>query len=87
MELTISVSEDLRHILEERAKASGQDVKTFVESLVQATATHSVDELPASALASNAEFEADMQSFAEGTDHLPDYSGTYSRSDIYLDHD
>lgn len=49
MELTISVSEDVRHVLEQRAKAHGQDVKTFVESLVQATATQSVDELPASA--------------------------------------
>jgi hypothetical protein len=61
MELTISVSEDLRHILEERAKTNGQDVKTFVESLVQATAARSADELPAPAPASDAEFEADMQ--------------------------
>jgi len=35
MELTISVSEDTRRALEQRAKAHGQDVKTFVESLVQ----------------------------------------------------
>lgn len=87
MELTISVSEDVKHILEQRAKAYGQDVKTFVESLVQATATQSVDELPLSAPASDAEFEADMQAFAEGTEHLPAYSGTYSRADIYFDHD
>lgn len=87
MELTISVSEDVRHILEERAKAYGQDVKAFVESLVQTTAIRPVDELPAPAPASEAEFEADMQAFAEGTDHLPVYSGTYSRADIYFDHD
>lgn len=87
MELTISVSEDVRHVLEQRAKAHGQDVKTFVEDLVQATATQSVDEIPAPAPASDAEFEADMQAFAEGTDHLPAYSGTYSRADIYFDHD
>jgi uncharacterized protein (DUF1778 family) len=87
VELTISVSEDVRHILEQRAKAYGQDVKSFVESLVQATATQSVDELPVPTPASDAEFESDMQAFAEGTEHLPAYSGTYSRADIYLDHD
>jgi hypothetical protein len=32
-------------------------------------------------------FEADMAAFAEGTEHLKSYSGRYSRSDIYLDHD
>lgn len=87
MELTISVSEDVRHILEQRAKAHGQDLKTFVESLVQATATRSLDELPAPVTASDAEFEADMQAFAEGTEHLRVYSGTYSHADIYFDHD
>jgi hypothetical protein len=87
MELTISVSEDVRHILEERAKAQGQDVKSLVESIVQANATQAVDELPAPAPASEKEFEADMQAFAEGTEHLPAYSGTYSRADIYFDHD
>lgn len=87
MELTISVSEDVRHILEERAKAYGQDVKSFVEGLVQATATQSVDEILEPAPASDAEFEADMQAFSEGTENLPAYSGTYSRADIYFDHD
>jgi len=87
MELTISVSDEVRHILEQRAKAYGQDMKSFVESIVQANATQSVDELPAPAPVSDAEFEADMQAFAEGTEHLPAYSGTYSRADIYFDHD
>lgn len=87
MELTISVSDEMRNILEQRAKAHGQDVKSFVESIVQATATHSVGELPKPAPASDAEFEADMQAFAEGTEHLPAYLGSYSRADIYFDHD
>jgi hypothetical protein len=87
MELTISVSEDVGHILEQRAKAQGQDVKSLVESIVQATATQSLDELPALLPASDAEFEADMQAFAEGTENLRVYPGTYSRADIYFDHD
>jgi hypothetical protein len=86
MELTISVPEDVRQILEQRAKAQGQDVKSLVESIVQATTTQSLDELPAPLPASDAEFEADMQA-AEGTENLPAYSGTYSRADIYFDHD
>ncbi len=59
-----------------------------VDDLFDQEATFgSVDELPELAPASDAEFEADMQSFAEGTEHLPAYSGTYSRADIYFDHD
>lgn len=34
------------------------------------------------------EFERDMDALAEGLEHLPvGYQGTYSREDIYLDHD
>ena len=55
MELTISFSEGVRHVLEERAKARGQDMKTFVENLLQITATRSVDELAGPALAIDAE--------------------------------
>jgi hypothetical protein len=33
------------------------------------------------------EFERDMDALAEGLEHLPvGYEGTYSRKDIYLDH-
>ena len=35
----------------------------------------------------DASFEADMAALAEGTEHVPPYNGTYSRDDIYLDHD
>ena len=33
------------------------------------------------------EFESDMKLFAEETDDLPEYNGTFSREDIYFDHD
>lgn len=36
---------------------------------------------------SDFDFEAAMEVFTEGTEHLPPFSGTYSRSDIYVDHD
>lgn len=48
------------------------------------TALRSIE---APAPTSDAQFEADMQSFAEGTEHLPPYSDSYSRADIYFDHD
>ena len=33
------------------------------------------------------EFERDMAAFGEGVDIVPVYDGTYSREDIYADHD
>ena len=87
MELSISVSEEVRCILEQKAKAQGKDVRSFVESIVQASASQGVDDLLAPAPVSDAEFEADMQAFAEGTEDLLAYSGNYSRADIYFDHD
>ncbi|HEU4388384.1 MAG TPA: hypothetical protein VFV34_11345 [Blastocatellia bacterium] len=38
--------------------------------------------------ASLEEFDRDMDLLAEGLEHLPvEYQGTYSREDIYVDHD
>ncbi len=35
-----------------------------------------------------ADFERDLDALAEGLEHLPEpYQGTYSRADIYADHD
>lgn len=35
----------------------------------------------------DASFEADLATLAEGTEHLAPYNGTYSRDDIYDNHD
>ena len=53
----------------------------------QEAAFQLVDAAPAPDPANDAKFEADMQALADGTEHLPAYTGNYSRSDIYLDHD
>jgi hypothetical protein len=53
----------------------------------QEATSQSVDALPELVPSSDSEFEADMLVFSEGTEHLPVYSGTYSRADIYFDHD
>ena len=87
MELTITIPDEVRQILEQRARAHGQDIKTFVETILKTTISPSINDLPAPASVSDEEFESDMLAFAEKTDHLPPYSGTYSRADIYFDHD
>jgi hypothetical protein len=84
MELTIKVSDKARHILEQNAAAQGQDIKDFVEHIVEEQAS-TLDEVLTSVDA--ADFESDIQSFTEGTRDLPPYNGTYSREEIYFDHD
>jgi hypothetical protein len=39
------------------------------------------------AVESLAAFRADLEALAEGTEHLPATPITYSRADIYFDHD
>ena len=45
-------------------------------------------EQPVNGKISLEDFERDMDLLAQGLDHLPtEYQGTYSREDIYSDHD
>lgn len=67
-------------ILEKQAKFFGMSVDEYLRNLLPKTEK----ELP---LASGDEFEADMLGFTEGTENLSAYNGTYSREDIYFDHD
>jgi len=85
MELTIKVSDKAKHILEQNAAAQGQDIKDLIERIIEAQAS-TLDEV-LTPVVDTSDFEADMQSFTEGTEKLPPYNGTYSREDIYFDHD
>ena len=85
MELTITVSDKAKLILEQRAAAQGQDVKTLIERFIEAQASTLGEIL--SPVSDASDFEADMLAFAEGTENLPPYNGNYSREDIYFDHD
>jgi hypothetical protein len=77
-----------KQISEPAADELASALEARVEDLFNQEATiQTIDALPVPAPASDAEFEADMQEFAEGTERLPVYSGTYSRADIYFDHD
>ncbi|HEX7332233.1 MAG TPA: hypothetical protein VF290_12090 [Pyrinomonadaceae bacterium] len=69
-------------VLAEQAHARQTPVDEFLASLLkqdlqQTTPDQTTEE----------QFHSDMVAFAEGTENLLPYSGSYSRSDIYFDHD
>jgi len=69
-------------ILAEQAREHRTRVNDYLMSLLE-----NVQSSSSSVQASDKQFQKDMAAFAEGTDNLPPYSGSYSRSDIYFDHD
>ncbi|HEV7744763.1 MAG TPA: hypothetical protein VGO56_07185 [Pyrinomonadaceae bacterium] len=62
------------------------DRRTPVDEYLSSLLTENQN-LPFPVQASEEQFDADMADFAEGTDNLQPYTGFYSRSDIYFDHD
>ena len=87
MEITISIPQEVEHILEQQAAAHGQDVKAFVEQIVKTQAFRPLQDEKSTPISETADFDADMNRFAEGTENLTPFSGTYSREEIYSDHD
>ena len=67
-------------IIERQAKTFGLSVDEYLRNLLPKTVKES-------SLQNGDEFETDMLAFAEGTENLSAYNGTYSREDIYFDHD
>ena len=73
-----------------QATARGLSVNEYLRRLLGLTnATQSTRDEGPDALtdASIDAFMADMEALAEGTEHLPPSTITYSREDIYFDHD
>ncbi|MGI9055118.1 MAG: hypothetical protein ACR2F2_04870 [Pyrinomonadaceae bacterium] len=66
-------------MLEKQASRFGLSIDDYLRSLLPKTEK----ELSLQ----KGEFEADIIAFAEDTENLPTYNGTYSREDIYFDHD
>lgn len=65
-----------------QASASGLTLNDYLAQLIGYTnGTHSAEE------ESLTEFMADMEALAEDTEHLPPSTMTYTREDIYFDHD
>ena len=74
---------DTLAIIEKQAKNFGLSADEYLRTLLPETE----GDLALKGEADDDEFEADMIAFAEGTDDLQIYNGTYSREDIYFDHD
>jgi hypothetical protein len=65
-----------------QAKAKGLSVDDYLKSLIGMISGPESRSLP-----TLTELDVDLEAFAEGTDHLPPTTLTYSREDIYFDHD
>jgi hypothetical protein len=83
MPTQLEVRPEIADKLAALAKARGVSVDDLLQEVLDDL------ERPRDAIAepSLEEFERDMDALAEGLEHLPvGYEGTYSREDIYLDH-
>ncbi len=78
---TKEIKSETLAILEKQAKIFGLSVDEYLRSLLPKT------EKELSLSSGESEFETDMIAFAEDTENLSGYNGTYSREDIYFDHD
>ena len=81
------ISVTTARVLIAQATTNGLTVEEYLQRLLGITT-----ETPQTALDTNPDervnaFMADMETLAEGTDHLPPSPMTYSREDIYFDHD
>ena len=84
MPTRLEVRSEIADKLAAIARARGVSVDDLLQEALDGL------QLPQEALteASLEEFERDMDALSEGIEHLPaGYQGTYSRQDIYLDHD
>jgi hypothetical protein len=69
------------------AKARGVTVEALLRGFVEQEKQAALPE-PSAAQPTSEEFESDMQALTEGTEGLGSrYAGSYSREDIYFDHD
>ena len=85
MSASLEIKPETAELLASQAKARGLSVSDYVKSLLDMA--EQTPSLAAPAASSDVDFETAMEVFAEGTEHLPPYSGKYSREDIYFDHD
>ena len=68
-----------------QAAAHGLSVNDYLKQLLGVT--NGALPAPSASDESLDEFMADLEALAEGTEHLPPSTLTYSREDIYFDHD
>ena len=82
MATPLEIQPDLADKLTTLAKARGVSVDDLLKEIIETLEPRSNGEL------SLEEFDRDMDLLTQGLEHLPvNYQGTYSREDIYSDHD
>ncbi len=84
MQEPLKIDSETAEMLAAQARARGLSVDEYLKELLEPTSEPRIN---APSTRSDAEFEAAMEVFAEGTDDVQPYTGTYSREDIYFDHD
>ena len=78
----LEIQPDLADKLVRLAKARGASVDDLLKEIIETLEPRSNGEF------SLEEFDRDMDLLTQGLEHLPvNYQGTYSREDIYSDHD
>jgi len=68
-------------LIETQAAQSGLSIDEYLRRLLPTNEQN----LAMKPEANDDEFEADMKSFSEGTENLPEHNGTYSREEIYAE--
>ena len=82
MPTPLEIQPDLAHKLTTLAKSRGLSVDDLLKEIIDAFEPRPNGEF------SLEEFDRDMDLLTQGLEHLPaKYQGTYSREDIYSDHD
>lgn len=82
---SIEIAPETIQTLIAQAAASGLSADDYLRQLLGiANGTQSA---PSTSDESLNEFMADLEALSEGTEHLPPSTSTYSREDIYFDHD
>ncbi len=80
---TKHINPETLKLIDEQARSLGISPDEYLCRLLPSNE----QELALKADATSEEFESDMLAFADGTENLATDNGTYSREDIYLDHD
>lgn len=82
MEHLREITDKTVSLIESYAKHAGLTVEEYLHSLLPSTES----DLGLPAETSAKEFYRDLEAFAETSGYSAPYSGTYSREDIYADH-
>ncbi len=82
MNSLLEITPETVALIESYAKRADMSVEEYLRSLLPSNE----DDLGLSGETSVDDFDSDMESFAEASEAVTPYAGSYSREDIYADH-